>query len=145
MNLTPHFTLAEMTFSDTALRRGIDNTPPPAVLAELQKTAQMLEHIRSILGGASIRVTSGYRCLAVNRAIGSSDTSAHLLGMAADIQVPDYGEPLKVAREIASYAASLDFDQVIWEFGAWTHVGRRANPRRQLLTIDASGTREGLA
>jgi hypothetical protein len=144
MNLTQHFTLAEMTFSDTALRHGIDNTPGPAALGELQKTAQLLEHVRSILGGVPIRVTSGFRCLAVNRQIGSQDSSAHVLGMAADIQVPDYGPPLKVARELASYAEMLDFDQLIHEFGAWVHIGRRASPRRMLLTIDASGTREGL-
>lgn len=145
MNLSPHFTLQEFTFSDTALRLGIDNTPSPEALTELQKTAQLLEHVRSILGGVSIRVTSGYRCFALNRAIGSKDSSAHVLGMAADIQVPDYGPPLKVATELASYAELLDFDQLIVEFGAWVHIGRRADPRHMLLTIDERGTREGLA
>lgn len=144
MNLSPHFTLEELTFSDTALRLGIDNTPSPEILTELQKTAQLLEHVRAILGGPAVRVTSGYRCLALNRQIGSLDTSAHVLGMAADIQVPDYGEPLKVARELATYADVLRFDQLIWEFGAWVHIGRREEPRGQLLTIDGQGTRKGL-
>jgi zinc D-Ala-D-Ala carboxypeptidase len=150
MNLTPHFTLAEMVFSDTALRLGLDNTPSPEILTELQRTAQMLEHIRSILGGVPIRVTSGYRCSALNRQIGGAWNSAHLYGCAADIQVPDYGPPLKVARELANYAEMLDFDQLIHEFGGWTHIGRPppnaiGEPRRMLLTIDGSGTREGLA
>lgn len=144
MSLTPHFTLEEMTASDTAARLGIDNTPSPAIVVELRKTAELLERVRLMLG-TPLLVTSGYRCLALNRAIGSADTSAHLAGRAADFRSSDSGTPFQICKLLAAAAAELDFDQLIWEFGAWVHIGRSAGkPRRQLLTIDGAGTRWGI-
>ena len=71
MNLTTHFTLSELLVSGEAARRGIDNTPTPEALAALKRTALGLETVRMRLGGAPILISSGYRCLALNRAIGS--------------------------------------------------------------------------
>lgn len=143
MRLSDHFSLAELCASQTAARLGIDNTPPPDILANLRETAAMLEQVRRLLGNKVITVTSGFRCLAVNRAIGSGDTSAHVRGMAADFICPSFGSPLEVAREIAQ--SDIAFDQLIHEFGAWCHIGRSPGlPRRMLLTIDGAGTRHGL-
>ncbi len=144
MQLSPNFGLAEMIRSDTAARRGLDNTPTPAVLAELQRTAELLEKVRTVLGMRPILISSGYRSPAVNAAVGGSATSAHCFGMAADFTCPEFGSPLEVCRELETYAEMLGFDQLIHEFGAWVHLGRRASPRRQVLTIDSRGTRLGL-
>ena len=146
MNLTPHFSLAEMVASQEAARRGLDNTPHGEALGELQRTAELLEKVRAILGRPVI-VTSGYRGAAVNTAIGGAPESAHLWGGAADIIVPGFGPPLQVVRELATYAETLDYDQLIYEFAAWVHIGRArpdVRPRRQVLTIDQRGTRVGL-
>lgn len=144
MKLTEHFTLEELTASDTAARLGLDNAPPPAVVQNLRALAEKLEEVRCILGRPLI-VSSGFRSLAVNRAIGSKDTSAHVQGLAADFICPGFGSPLEVAEELA--AAGVRFDQLIHEYGRWVHIGLRADPstwRGQLLTIDRTGTRAGL-
>jgi zinc D-Ala-D-Ala carboxypeptidase len=145
MNLSPHFTLEEMTASQTAARLGIDNTPAPAELGELQKTAELLERVRAVTE-RPVFITSGYRAPAVNQAVGGAASSAHMWGGAADFIVPGYGSPLEVARFLATFAESLDFDQLIHEYGGWVHIGRarEGKARRQLLTIDTSGTRYGL-
>lgn len=144
-NLTLNFTLEELVASDTAARLGIDNTPPSQVIAELQHTAALLEQIRTLLGGRPVRVSSGYRCLALNRTLRSADTSAHVLGQAADFVVPGFGSPLAICRTLAQHQQSLQFDQLIHEFGSWVHIGRRTqSPRGQLLTINDTGTHIGL-
>lgn len=149
MKLTEHFTLAELTRSQKAVELGIDNTPPADVLEELRATAMMMEQVRQILGGP-ILISSGYRCLALNRALRSEDTSAHLAGRAVDFTCPSFGTPLEVAQRLATRQALLGFDQLIHERvrGAnWVHIGRAAagrTPRGELLTIDGRGTRMGL-
>lgn len=143
MKLSDHFTLEEMTFSETAVRNHIDNTPLPAQQSNMEHLAEsLLEPIHAAFG--MVRVTSGYRCLAVNRLVGSKDTSAHVDGRAADIQTASM-RPLAFAHAILEL--DLPFDQLIHEFGSWVHIGMaRAGdePRRQLLTIDKHGTRAGL-
>lgn len=146
MQLTLNFTLAEFTRSEIAARRGIDNTPPPDIVEELRATAMVMERVRAILG-APITITSGYRCLALNRAIGSKDTSAHVWGGAVDFTCPGFGDPLAVAQRLAGRQALLGFDQLIIEFKRWVHIGRAAGertPRGELLTIDSRGTMAGL-
>jgi hypothetical protein len=144
MNLTTNFTLAEMVASQEAVRRGFDNTPGPDALAELKRTAELLEKVRAILN-VPIIVTSGYRCLDVNRAIGSADTSAHVQGMAVDFIAPAFGRPIDICRRLQAHAQTLDYDQLIHEFASWTHLGRRTgNPRQQDLTINANGTFAGI-
>lgn len=145
MMLSPHFTLAELTVSDTACRKGIDNTPPPAILENLKRTAALLEEVRTLLGNKPIIVTSGYRCVALNREIGSSDTSAHCQGQAADFTCPGYGSPLQIAQAIYAAKPPIKFDQLIHEFGSWVHIAWKEEPRMMCLTIDASGTNYGLA
>lgn len=135
--LSLHFTLDELTASQTAARAGIDNTPPADIMENLKRTAIALEHVRAILG-CPVMVSSGYRCPALNAAIGGSKTSAHMRGLAVDFTVPAYGPPLKIARVLA--ASELPFDQLIHEYGRWVHLGLaedQVRPRRELLSIFA--------
>lgn len=142
--LSPHFTLAELTVSANAVRLGLDNTPPPDVLARLKTVAGQLERIRELFGGKPIIISSAYRSPLVNRAAGGAKTSAHLEGWAVDFACPEFGTPLEVAQRIARSA--LTFDQLIHECpGAqWVHISFDPRRRGQLLTIDSKGTRSGL-
>jgi hypothetical protein len=145
-HLTPNFTLAELTHSETAERLGLDNQPDAAQLANLTRLADMLEQVRALLRKPII-VTSALRTLPVNRVIGSKDTSQHTKGCAADIKVPGM-TPDQVVRAIV--ASGLSFDQVIREFAkpngsGWTHLSipntTDTSPRRMALIIDDQGTR----
>lgn len=144
MKLSAHFDLAEFTVSQEAARRGIANEPSIAALAELQKTAELMERVRARLE-KPIFITSGFRCQALNDVLpGSSRTSAHMWGGAADFICPGYGSPLDVCRELQHYKEALNFDQLIWEL-TWVHIGRAPagrQPRRQLRIIDGQGDRE---
>lgn len=141
--LTPHITLEEMTASQTAARLGINNMPTdPVILDNLKTTAEMLEQVRTLLGARPIIISSGYRCLTLNTAIGSQPSSAHVQGQAADITCPGFGDPYQVCKAIE--ASNIQFDQLIYEFASWTHIAWSASNRRQLLTIDNLGTRYGI-
>lgn len=131
MKLTEHFNLNEFTVSQEATRKRIDNTPDEKTVAHLRTLAASLEQVRELLGNLSIHISSGYRCISLNRAIGSSDTSAHVLGYAADFTCSDFGTPLQVAKKIAE--SNLKFDQVINE-GTWVHISVDPKNRRELLT-----------
>ena len=139
MNLSPNFTLAELTHTD---HREYDNTPTDAELANLVRLADFLEQIKVVLGGKPILVNSAFRSADVNRAVGSSDKSQHRHGCACDFRVPGM-TPDEVVRAII--AAELPFDQCIKEFDRWTHCSipntEDAEPRNMALIIDKSGTR----
>lgn len=139
--LSPHFTLDELTHSEIASRKGLDNTPNDQEIANLIRLAKMLEAIRAIFG-RPIYINSGFRSKAVNDAVGSKDSSQHRLGCAADIRVQGM-TPDEVCRKII--ASGLAYDQLIREFDAWTHISVPSyeidRPRRQALIIDAQGTR----
>lgn len=143
MKLTPHFTLEELVASQTAARRGIDNTPGPDVLKNLGILAEGLERARALLG-APMLISSGYRCPALNTAVGGARNSAHKSGLAADFIAPGYGTPIQVCRLLEVHAAEIGFDQLIQE-GTWVHIGfpaPNAAPRREVLTANfgAGGT-----
>ena len=131
MNLSDHFSQDELTASQTATRQGIKNTPSTAVVENLRMLAALLEQVRTLLGDRSIHISSGFRSLALNRHIGSNDTSAHVRGYAADFTCPAFGTPIEVAKEIAE--SNLKFDQLIYE-GTWVHISCDPQNRRQLLT-----------
>ena len=133
--MTPHFTLAELTATS---HRQFDNTPNEKELANLQKLAEFLEQVKTLLDGKPIMINSAFRSKAVNDSVGSKDTSQHRLGYAADFKVPGM-TPDQVVRALV--ASDLPFDQVIREFDAWTHVSISPSPRRQALIIDRAGTR----
>lgn len=141
--LSRHFTLAQLTRSDTARRRGIDNTPPEDLLPNLRRLAAGLDEVRDLLGHP-LRITSGYRCPALNEAVGGTARSQHSQGQAADFICPGFGGPLQIAQAIA--ASSIDFDQCILEFDSWVHLSFSPTPRRRVLTIysSAAGYLDGL-
>lgn len=140
--LSPHFSLEELTASQTAARRGIDNTPSMEIVEALRQTARGMEDVRALLGGRVISVSSGYRSPRLNRAIGGARASAHLLGRAVDFNCYGFGDPLSVCRAIA--ASDLVFDQLIEE-GTWTHISFDERSRRQVLTkAPGGGYRPGL-
>jgi uncharacterized protein YcbK (DUF882 family) len=140
--MTPHFTLDELTASETAERNGWDNTPNEQELANLQRLAEFLEDVKEALGGKPIMVNSAFRNKQVNDAVGSKDTSQHRTGCAVDIRVPQL-TPDEVVKTII--ASGLPYDQVIREFDRWTHVSipntPETAPRKQALIIDKTGTR----
>ena len=85
--LSEHFSYQELTQSEVADRMGFDNTPPPAAYENLIRLANKLEEVRTLIG-KPIMVSSGYRCQAVNAAVGSQPSSQHRVGCAADFKVP---------------------------------------------------------
>jgi hypothetical protein len=133
--MTPHFTLAELTATS---HRQFDNTPNETELANLQKLAEFLEQVKTLLDGKPIMINSAFRSKQVNDSVGSKDTSQHRTGCAADFKVPGM-TPDAVVRTII--AAGLPYDQIIREFDAWTHISISDTPRRQALIIDRAGTR----
>jgi hypothetical protein len=140
--LSPHFSLEEMTHSDVATRNGWDNTPDEATTVNLTRLAEFLERVKVLLDNKPIMINSAYRSKQVNDAVGSKDTSQHRLGCAADIRVPGM-TPDQVTQAIKS--SDLPFDQVIREFDSWTHVSvpnrEGEQPRGMALIIDKQGTR----
>lgn len=146
--MTPHFTLEELTRSDTARRLRIDNTPPDAVLPALQRLAELLERVREVLGHPVV-VTSAYRCSELNHAVGSRRTSDHISGQAADIVCPGYGPAGDVARALAPQVGRLGIGQIALErVGGkeWVHLSTRTPERvaNRVITIDDSGVRLGI-
>lgn len=133
MSLSKHFTLEELTHSQEAVRRNVDNTPPPEVVEQLERLCRLvLQPLRERLA-VPIVVSSGYRNPRVNRMIGGAINSLHVLGRAADIIVPSMNA-LSVCQMIR--VMQLPYDELIYE-GTWTHVGvarDENNPQRKELT-----------
>jgi len=132
--MSEHFSLESLTFSQTATRKGIDNTPPQQAIDSLNLLCStLLEPARALLG-CPFRVDSGFRCEALNEAVGGARTSAHLDGRAADC-IPE-GMDLQAAFDKIRLS-DLPYDQVIFECQAWIHLAIARDgetPRRQALT-----------
>ena len=148
MNLSTHFTLAEMTASATGQRLGINNTPPPEHLAKLTLTAEMLERVRGALA-APVIVTSGYRSMRLNVAVGGVTSSDHARGQAADIVAPGFGTPYEVAKKLAPMVSVLGIGQLILEGikgKQWVHVSTRMSdkPANRVITITDAGAQLGI-
>lgn len=139
MNLSPHFTLEELTRTD---QRQLDNTPNDDEKVNLYRLAVFLEQVKTALDGKPVMINSAFRSKAVNDAVGSKDTSQHRLGCAADFRVPGM-TPRQVVE--TCIAAKVPFDQIILEFDSWTHISipntPDAKPRGSKLIIDKTGTR----
>ena len=123
MQLSENFSLNEFTKSDTAVRKGINNTPNETHLENMKSLCEnVLQKVRTHFG-KSVRITSGYRSPELCEAIGSSKTSQHAKGQAADFEITGIDN-----KVLAEYIIdNLDFDQIIWEFGNdknpnWVHV-----------------------
>ncbi len=139
MKISEHFTLEEFSFSETAARLGLDNTPIAIVITNLDLVATVMERIRTLLGDRPIVVHSGYRSVAVNKAVGGVATSAHCHGLACDFVCPAFGTPAEVAQAILK--SGIEYDQLILEYG-WVHVGLAQEGllfRREALTKRSPG------
>ena len=148
MNLTAHFTLAELTASNKARQLGIDNTPPHELVPRLVMVAEMLERIRSTLN-CPVLVTSGYRCERLNLSVGGATTSDHPQGHAADIVAPGFGTATQVAKALAPMVSVLGIGQLILEGvrgKQWVHVSTHVPERavNRVITITDSGVRAGI-
>jgi hypothetical protein len=137
--LTEHFSLEELTHTD---HREFDNTPNESEIANLQRLAEFLEQVKTVLGGKPVMINSAFRSKQVNDAVGSKDTSQHRVGCAADLRIPGM-TPNEVIQTIM--ASDIHYDQIIREFDSWTHISIPnevgSTPRKQALVIDKTGTR----
>ena len=145
MNLSPHFTLEELTFSQTAARLGIDNTPSAEVIENLKQLCTVLERIRLIFK-SPILISSGYRSPELNAKIGGAKNSYHCLGLAADITCATLSPKSFALMLKNSY---IQYDQIILEYNRWVHIGLAkdgAEPRRECLSrLDAAaGYQKGI-
>lgn len=142
MHLSDHFTLEELTTSETADRNNWENTPNADELSNLKRLAEFLEEVKQILGGKPVMINSAFRSKLVNDAVGSRDTSQHRVGCAADIRIPGMS-PNEVVQAVIE--SGIGYDQVIREFDRWTHISipnrPEDKPRQQALIIDKIGTR----
>ena len=139
MRLSKHFSLEELTHSDTAVRLDIDNTPTVEVIDNLTFLSEKLEDVRALLRNPML-VSSGFRSLILNRHLGNRDTSSHVKGLAIDFISPSFGNPEAIVRAIVE--SDIQYDQVILEFNRWVHLSfAKENPRLQALIIDKQGVR----
>ena len=138
MNLSEHFTLKELTVSDTATRLGLSNVPDDDAIASLTTLCeQVLEPVRNHYG-KPVKVNSGYRAPEVNAAVGGSKTSDHCKGQAADIEIPGVAN-----ADLAEWISkNCEFTQLILEFytpgvpdSGWVHVSYDPkNLKKQVMT-----------
>lgn len=161
MNLTPHFSLEELTGSSTAVRLGIDNTPPAEIVGNLRVLSEGLELVRKVTGEHGLRIHDAYRCEALERLLCAKDyaawctlhghveddaswalyfaAKAHPQGFAADFTCAAFGSPLEIVRVIK--ASGIKFDKVIME-GTWVHASFAPALRGVVMSasFDATGT-----
>jgi putative chitinase len=130
MKLSKYFTLEELTQSQYATRKGIDNTPSGQEMTNLVSTAVKMDEVRKLLG-KPVYVSSGYRNAAVNLAVGGSATSSHTTGQAVDFTCPEFGTVEEVFNAIAKSA--LRYDQLINEGNRWIHLGFGRQLRHEKL------------
>ena len=144
MQLSKNLSLAEVTRSETAKRRGISNMPTDAHIANFKLLAEnVFQPIREHFG-VPIHISSGYRSAALNKAIGGAASSQHCSGEAIDIDMD--GTSVTNAQIFNYIKDNLEFDQLIWEFGTdtnpdWVHVSYESTgkQRKQMLKAVKSG------
>jgi hypothetical protein len=138
VSLSKYATLDECSRSVTASRLGIDNNPPLEVRDNLREIcSKVFDPCREFVGGP-LAIASGYRCPKLNKAVGGSKTSEHMLGQALDIDCDTFGN--KTNAELFYFIKdNLDFNQLIWEFGTdknpeWVHVSySRLNNKKKVI------------
>ena len=134
MQLTEHFTLSEFVRSETATNKNIENTPTTEVVENLRALCRNVLEPARVAFCAKIYITSGYRCAALNKAVGGNPTSQHLRGEAADLQVRGVENLQKLYNVIKSRGM---FDQLLYESNGatkWIHVSyKQSGNRRQAI------------
>jgi len=139
--ISKHISYKEATFSQTATRKDIDNTPNEEVLCRMQAVAEnIFEPLRAYVGGP-IKINSFYRSINLNVAIGGVKSSQHTRGEAIDID--DTFGHMSNKDMFEFIKDELDFDQLIWEFGddnnpAWLHVSYVSNENNRRRILKAS-------
>ena len=152
MQLSKHLSLAEVSRSETAKRKGINNTPSGEHLENFKKLAEnIFEPIREHFG-VPIHISSGYRSKELNSAIGGSATSQHCSGEAIDIDMDGSASGVTNAQVFNFIKDNIQFDQLIWEFGSdsnpdWVHVSYETTgkQRKQILKAIKSGGKTSYA
>ena len=129
-----YFTIKELSKSSTAIQKKIDNTPNSEIVSNLEQLVdQILDPLRERYG-KPIKVNSGYRCPALNKAVNGSKSSQHMKGLAADITAGSPKEN-KILFELVQ-ELKLPFDQLIDEKNfRWIHVSFSKKPRKQILHL----------
>lgn len=147
MQLSKNLSLAEVTRSETAKRRGVSNMPTEAHIANFKLLAEkVFQPIREHFA-VPIHISSGYRSAALNKAVGGSATSQHCTGEAIDIDMDGSASGVTNAQVFNYIKDKLEFDQLIWEFGTdknpdWVHVSYESTgkQRKQILkAVRANG------
>ena len=143
--MTPHFSLEEVTHSDTAKRLGIDNTVPLGLMDNVKRMCEKLEEVRSLFG-KPIKITSFYRCPELNKKVGGSKTSAHMNGLACDFTV----KGIDVEDVFSNIKASeITFDQLILESSktsTWIHLGvEKDGDKPRQMVMSGTKTNKGSA
>ena len=139
MTTNSYFTIAELCASDTAKKYGIDNTPNPIITSHLQQLITFLNPLREAWGSA-IKVTSGYRCEKLNKFVGGSKTSSHMIGYGVDL-IPTNGRMDEFKKFIVDYMKTRMFDQCIIEKSGkteWIHIGlynAKGQQRKMIFNI----------
>ena len=131
-----YFTIAELCASETAKKYNIDNTPDSIIISHLQQLINFLNPLREAWGSA-IKVSSGYRCDKLNRFVGGSKTSSHLIGYGVDL-IPANGKMDDFKKFIVDYMKTRMFDQCIIEKSGkteWIHIGLYNNKEQQRRMI----------
>lgn len=130
MQLSEHFSLEEATYSETAIRLGINNQPSDAQLENMKITAAGIEQVRALTG--PLRINSWLRLPEVNVAVGGSKVSSHMDGWAIDCSSSKM-TPYELCKAVEG--AGIKYDQMIHEFGRWMHISFAPEMRMQAMTI----------
>ena len=146
MQLSEHLSLAEVTRSESAKRKGISNMPTPEHIENFKLLAEnIFEPIRNHFG-KPIYISSGYRSEALNKAVGGAKSSQHCKGEAIDIDMDGNANGVTNKMVFDYIKDNLNFDQLIWEFGTtsnpdWVHVSYNSDgkQRKQILRAVKSG------
>ena len=139
MTTKSYFTISELCASDIAKKYGIDNSPDATVISHLQQLINFLNPLREAWGSA-IRVNSGYRCEKLNRFVGGSKTSSHMIGYGVDL-IPVNGRMSEFKKFIIDYMKICVFDQCIIEKSGkteWIHIGlynAKGQQRKMIFNI----------
>lgn len=130
MQLSEHFTLDEATYSETAIRLGINNQPSEKQLENMKIAAAGMEQVRALTG--ALRINSWLRLPEVNVAVGGSKISSHMDGWAIDCSSSKM-TPYVICKLVEE--SGIKYDQMIHEFGRWMHISFAPEMRMQKLTI----------
>lgn len=145
MKISKYFTLREATYSATAEKLKIENSPNDIELANIKNTAESMDSIRALLANP-VLVSSWFRSNKLNAAIDGSLTSSHLSGKAVDFSCPAFGTIEEVCKKIRD--SGIKFDQLIWEQAGnkqWCHIGFGSMMRQQVMSWSPKkGYKQGL-